>query len=229
MQQSHVNASARRGAAVVVRNLPGLLALEDQFLFCGNTAGTKADARAWAEKTFQVIHHEAQLGFPAGRGPIIRDWLPPGYLIEPEYVQSGSGRTAQRTYSEDEIKGHQARLETLSAGDIETVGILVRLKLDFRGENGQPLRCTLAARLQAECAARGLFGTMPEPKVIGAKRFEESLSKDRIGDPAGGAIINKLYQDSGVLSSRDRRPGGLGVLLIIVVCLPGLPRLEISP
>ncbi len=57
---------------------------------------------------------------------------------------------------------HEEQFETANATDDEAVAILLRLGLDFRDERGQPLRCTKLFSRQAEAAAKGIMGKMPD-------------------------------------------------------------------
>lgn len=73
---------------------------------------------------------------------------------------------------------HEQRFETNDCSDDEAVEILLRLGLDFRDERGFPLRCVRLFRRQAEAAAKGIVGNMPECEAVSLKQWETTLEAD---------------------------------------------------
>jgi hypothetical protein len=73
---------------------------------------------------------------------------------------------------------HELRFKTADAMDDEAVDILLGLGLDFRGDNNQPLRCTKLLCRQAEAAARGLMGRLPDQTAIDLTAWESKIERD---------------------------------------------------
>lgn len=68
-------------------------------------------------------------------------------------------------------------LETTGVDDQRAVDILLGHGLDFRDERGQPLRCVGFLKKQAEAAALGLLGKLPEPRQLDLARWGQSLEQ----------------------------------------------------
>ncbi len=71
---------------------------------------------------------------------------------------------------------HDEQYETADATDDEAVEILLRYGLDFRDKDrGHPLLCTKLFCRQAEAAARGIMGKMPDRQEAGLQSWTEKL------------------------------------------------------
>ncbi|RWK73163.1 hypothetical protein [Mesorhizobium sp.] len=70
--------------------------------------------------------------------------------------------SSERWDIEDAFNKHEDQYETCEATDDEAVTVLAGLGLDFNDGRGQPLRCTKYFCRQAEAAAKGLMGKMPD-------------------------------------------------------------------
>lgn len=79
---------------------------------------------------------------------------------------------------EDRFDAHEDQFETSDANIDEAVEILLRLGLDFRDLRGAPLRCTKFFCRQAEAAAKGIMGKMPDRAAAGLESWERSLKRD---------------------------------------------------
>ncbi len=77
---------------------------------------------------------------------------------------------------EQEDEGEYIR--TVGMMDDEVVKYLKTLGFDFTDARGFPLRCTLHLRCQAEAAAKGIIGRMPDAAVLGTDAWEKSMQAD---------------------------------------------------
>ena len=83
-----------------------------------------------------------------------------------------------RRWSEEPFY-HEANFG-LSELDGQTVVELLLLKnLDFRDDRGHPMRCVMWLRRQAEAAASGFMGTMPDPVAAAASKLEAEAAAFR--------------------------------------------------
>jgi hypothetical protein len=181
----HRPAAAQKGM-VAVRDLPQVKDLEAHLLISTPVRGPlDPGAEQWAyqlaEKIFGVSRHEAVFGF--AENLFVYD--EPADDEELEYgVDDEEGDFEDDEVEEDEAPDHsgvasyQAKLHTLQATDDEVVEILRPLGLDFTDERGQPLRCTRLMAVQAEVAARGIAGKMPNQADISLTQWEDKLARD---------------------------------------------------
>ncbi len=77
-----------------------------------------------------------------------------------------------------QISDHEHQYATANSTDDEAVEILLMLGLDFRDDRGQPLRCTKLLCRQAEAAARGMMGKMPDRAEVGFEAWAKKLEQD---------------------------------------------------
>ena len=63
-------------------------------------------------------------------------------------------------------------------GDEDTIEILKLLGIDFSDENGNPLRCTRYLKRQAEVAAKGLKGHLPDITKMKDEDWQKKLEED---------------------------------------------------
>jgi hypothetical protein len=80
--------------------------------------------------------------------------------IHPDHEEYADGDPWQWS---DEYSEHENHFEMIDLDDTGLVDAFLDLNLDFRDERGQPLRCLMWLRRQAEAAARGFMGTVPNP------------------------------------------------------------------
>lgn len=81
---------------------------------------------------------------------------------------------------EDRHYDHEDQYDTAEATDDEAVERLLALGLDFRDGKGQPLRCTKLFCRQAEAAAKGIMGRMPDCAAAGLESWAKALERDAI-------------------------------------------------
>lgn len=72
----------------------------------------------------------------------------------------------------------ESPLETADMSDEEATKFLLDLGLDFRDDRNFPLRCTKYLALQAEVAAKGMMGKMPDRSSVGLQAWAENLEKE---------------------------------------------------
>ncbi|MCV9962192.1 hypothetical protein OIU34_09800 [Pararhizobium sp. BT-229] len=97
--------------------------------------------------------------------------LPEGYEDEPE-------GTLEWFRVQSRLCDHEDQYATADSTDDEAVEILLMLGFDFRDDRGQPLRCTKFLCRQAEAAARGMMGTMPDRAEVGLEAWAKKLEQD---------------------------------------------------
>jgi hypothetical protein len=97
--------------------------------------------------------------------------LPEGYSRLPEWSD-------ERIEIEDRYFDHEDQYDTAEATDDEAVESLLSLGLDFRDSKRQPLRCTKLFCRQAEAAAKGIMGKMPDRAVAGLESWTKALERD---------------------------------------------------
>lgn len=102
-----------------------------------------------------------------------------GFEIPPEYwnLQEHSPEWQRISELYDQYEVQFATGDHLT--DDEAMEELSRLGLDFSDERGQPLRCTKLLARVAEAAARGIKGTLPDPKKAKLDQAEATLARDR--------------------------------------------------
>jgi len=74
---------------------------------------------------------------------------------------------------------HDAQYDSVHLTDDETAAYLLAYGLDFHDSRGQPLRCVMWLRRQAEAAAKGIMGTMPDPVEFAASKLEAEAAAFR--------------------------------------------------
>lgn len=84
----------------------------------------------------------------------------------------------ERIEIEDRYYDHESQYETAEATDDEAVAILLLRGFDFRDARGQPLRCTLHFSRQAEAAAKGIMGKMPDRAAAGLESWTKKLEQE---------------------------------------------------
>ncbi|TWG90999.1 hypothetical protein L598_006200000100 [Mesorhizobium sp. J18] len=97
--------------------------------------------------------------------------LPENYSRLPEWSD-------ERIEIEDRYYDHEDQYETAEATDDEAVAILLLRGFDFRDARGQPLRCTLHFSGQAEAAAKGIKGRMPDRAAAGLESWTKKLEQE---------------------------------------------------
>lgn len=82
---------------------------------------------------------------------------------------------------------HEEDYDSAYLTDDDAVAYLLALGLDFNDDRGQPLRCVMWLRRQAEAAAKGIKGKIPEPPVANEGKLEaerEAFLRSRKARPA---------------------------------------------
>lgn len=100
------------------------------------------------------------------------------FKIPDEYWALSEG-SRERWEIELQYKSHEKRFSTAEATDEEAVAILLALGLDFRDKQGWPLLCTKRFCRQAEAAAKGIMGKMPDRAAAGLESWTKALEKER--------------------------------------------------
>lgn len=168
---------------LLVRDLPDLRYVEDQFILYGGDRASDA-AQQWAETTFGVGRAQAEFGITFDDQEIVLTNSVPASYLEGSEDEPDDDDYDDEDCDDDEDRGivirrHQQKLQTRNAGDIEIVEFLLPLGVDLRDEQGRPLLCTRAIGVQVECAARGLFGKLPERDAGDLHRMENWLTNAR--------------------------------------------------
>jgi hypothetical protein len=80
--------------------------------------------------------------------------------------------------TERQRREFEQRFKTSGVSDVEAVAILLQYGLDFRDEVGHPLRCTMRLCRQAEAAAKGIAGKLPDVAAAEEKRLADKLEQE---------------------------------------------------
>lgn len=79
---------------------------------------------------------------------------------------------------DDRWHAHEEQFETEGMPDDYVVEHLKELGIDFTDDKGQPLRCTTRFCRQAEAAAKGIMGKMPDPATGSLERLKDNLEEE---------------------------------------------------
>lgn len=147
-----------------VLGLPGFQGIEDKLCIYTPTRGalspeidTMIDELSVA--TFGITAKDTRFELPENYGRL------------PEWSD-------ERIEVEDRYNEHEDQYETAEATDDEAVAILLLRGFDFRDARGQPLRCTLHFSRQAEAAAKGIKGRMPDRTAAGLESWTKKLEQE---------------------------------------------------
>jgi hypothetical protein len=108
--------------------------------------------------------------------PHLSTWPPDFVALFDDLSKQTFGVTNKETLFEN--PDHEDQFDTAEATDDEAVKILLQLGLDFRDEYGFPLRCVMLFCRQAEAAAKGTMGKMPDRASIGLESWAKALKRD---------------------------------------------------
>ncbi|WP_373235661.1 hypothetical protein [Cohaesibacter celericrescens] len=81
-------------------------------------------------------------------------------------------------YWSDEHIEHENRFQTCNVNDEIAFKVLYDLGFDFRGDYGKPLVCLNYFKRQAEAAARGIFGKVPDINEADVLMWEQKMLID---------------------------------------------------
>ncbi|MER9683494.1 hypothetical protein NKJ23_30060 [Mesorhizobium sp. M0184] len=145
-------------------DLPGFQEMEDKLWLYTPTRGVftpELDSRIndLSMRTFGIVENDTLFN------------LPDGYSQLPAWSD-------ERIEIEDLFYDHEDQYDTADATDDEAVDSLLVLGLDFRDGKGQPLRCTKLFCRQAEAAAKGILGKMPDRTVAGLESWTKKLERE---------------------------------------------------
>jgi len=146
-----------------VLNLPGFRKIEDMLLLYPPHHGelqpaVEAAIDGLSRDTFGITTDDTLFDVPDGYDEL-PDWSRRRWAIRQAWNK------------------HEAQFETEVTTDDEAVVLLSRLGLDFTDERGRPLRSTKWFCRQAEAAAKGLMGRMPDRDTADVKRFGTALEE----------------------------------------------------
>lgn len=100
-------------------------------------------------------------------------------LFEPPRNYGQSVLPTQEDFEvEDRWDAHEEQFETEDMTDEEVVEYLKPYGFDFADDRGQPLRCTKRFCRQAEAAAKGIMGKMPDPATGSLDRLKNNLEEE---------------------------------------------------
>ncbi|WP_296744846.1 hypothetical protein [Mesorhizobium sp.] len=131
-----------------VLDLPGFDTIERKLLLYTTARSElppalEVEVNDLSKKTFGITMSDTMFAFPA-------------------HYNALHEASQERWDIDDEFYEHEEKYETSEATDDEVVAILADLGLDFNDSRGFPLRCTKLFSRQAEAAAKGLLGKMPD-------------------------------------------------------------------
>lgn len=148
--------------SLIVRNLPSFAENESDLLLDWNVygialPGTLERLNELSKATFGIVEADTNFVFPKNF-----NGLP---IIEREALRR-------------DFEKNQSLYETAKVTDESAIVILLRLGFDFRDERGFPLRLTSYFKRQAEAAAKGIMGVIPNLETIGHRNWEINIAKD---------------------------------------------------
>ncbi|MDH7786711.1 hypothetical protein QBD01_002732 [Ochrobactrum sp. 19YEA23] len=148
---------------IIMRNFPIVLQIEDNFIIYGRENGqvdpsVEGDLAELSIALFGVNIENTLFRFPDRYWKLSEDSMD-FWDIDKQY------------------EVHESRFQTANASEDETVEILLKLGLDFRDANGWPLRCTRYLCRQAEAAAKGIMGTLPDTNLLALQVWESALER----------------------------------------------------
>jgi hypothetical protein len=73
---------------------------------------------------------------------------------------------------------YEQDFETSKMDSEDAASFLETFGLDFYDANGSPLRCTRFLKLQAEAAAKGYCGHLPDPTVAATEKLQSTLEAE---------------------------------------------------
>jgi hypothetical protein len=150
-----------------MRDIPGILDVEDKILLYSNTRGepdfaTRDQVAALCKQVFGIDQKETEFQFPPG-------------FFELEETDPESWKVWNQYHE------HEAPFETSKLNPQEQVIRLRELGLDFSAENGQPLRCLPYFARAAEAAAKRMksYNTkLPTQDEVSVSAFENKLAAE---------------------------------------------------
>ena len=148
---------------IVIRELQGFREIEDDLLFDRlsnpETADkTKFEISNLSKKHFGIDESETDLPIPESY-----------WLLEED--------SPERTSFDLQWDHWEENFETSEIGDEKDIELLLKLNIDFRDEHGYPMRLTKYFTRQAEAAAKGIKGKLPDLTVIDADVWERNMEK----------------------------------------------------
>lgn len=158
--------SAAKVAPIPIRvlDLPGFQQLEDKLLlYQSRSGGVPPEVSLLIEElgksTFGITDRDTLFE------------LPDDYATLPEWSR-------ERWEIDMRYSAHEERFLTAEATDAEAVEVLLGLSLDFRDNLGRPLLCTKHFCRQAEAAARGIMGRMPDRVTANLETWTKTLERE---------------------------------------------------
>lgn len=138
--------------------LPGFRTLEDKLLIYSRHRGAippdvEQAANELSLQTFGITQADTEFEWPEECEEFSEEW--------------------ERT--QKQYERYECRFETTNLSEEDTVVSLKRLGFDFSDDRGIPLRCTKLFNRQAEAAAKGFKGRMPDRTSIGIEQWENNL------------------------------------------------------
>jgi hypothetical protein len=157
-------AQYRANVPIRVLDLPGFRRMEDKLLLNPPRQGLLSPevedfADNLSKETFGIVRNDTLFE------------LPRAYDELPEWSD-------ERQEIEDKWDAHEEQFQTAEATDDEAIPILLRLGFDFRDQRGQPIRCVKLFARQAEAAAKGIMGKLPDREAAGLESWASALERD---------------------------------------------------
>ncbi|MBA8909921.1 hypothetical protein [Aminobacter ciceronei] len=147
-----------------LRDLPGFQEIEDKILLYSSIRGELNP-----ELEFLINELSVKTFGIAASETFWQD--PPGYEDWPLWSD-------ERQEADSRFFEHEESFDTGRACDDEAVTILLKLGVDFRDAKGSPLLCTKFFCRQAEAAAKGVLGQMPDRLDVGLQSWANALERD---------------------------------------------------
>ena len=142
--------------------LPGFQRMEDTLLLEPPQRGVMSPrveslAEILSKETFGIIENDTRFELPEDY-----DDLPAN----------------KRAAVDDEWTKHEDQFLSTEATDDEATDLLLELGIDFRDARGQPMRCVKLFARQAEAAAMGIAGKLPDIQAARLETWAEKMTRE---------------------------------------------------
>jgi hypothetical protein len=152
---------ARDVASVQIRNIPAVKRLEDQLLLYSSHRGSPPPGIEdnVSRELFGIVATDT-------------------FYELPKNYESLDELSEERYQIDLAFNRYESKFKAEHLSLDDTVEYLLSLGLDFRDEHGQPLRCIMLLRRQAEAAAKKIFGKLPDLAAGKSEAWAEALQRE---------------------------------------------------
>ncbi|MGV1758883.1 hypothetical protein ACQZ6F_19070 [Rhizobium sp. A22-96] len=145
-------------------DLPAFQRMEDKLLINTPRVGQLSPevddfAKDLSRQTFGIAQSDTLFELPTNYNDL-PDWSPERWRVEHNWRE------------------HEEQFITTDVSDEHAIEILLGLGLDFRDQRGQPMRRVKLFARQAEAAAKGIMGRLPDREAASLESWASALERD---------------------------------------------------